>query len=69
MERTEELTLQAINHVTQDDWRECIERSKQTQENYSNKDTAFELLLESMSAELSQSDNSSDENDDAKSNE
>ncbi|ROT76003.1 hypothetical protein C7M84_005437 [Penaeus vannamei] len=63
--RTEELTLQALDHVTREDWRVCIERSKQSQEDYNYKDTAFELLLESMSVELDQPGNSSDEDEDA----
>lgn len=62
--RVEELTLKAVDNVTADDWKRCVERSKAIQEDYHKKDVAFERMFESFSSELSHSSSSSSDGSD-----
>ena len=64
MKAVEELTRQAVHHVTQERWKKCVDHAKMIQEDYMKKDLAFDHMMEILSIDLSQSDSdSSDESD------
>lgn len=59
------LILQAITHVTPEDWKKYVQHTQELQDEYSKKDHAFEHMYETFSNEVTDSDSSSDETDDA----
>ena len=61
MKRVEELTRQAIDHVTPDNWRKCIEHTIKVQEDYIKKDLAVEYMVESFTIQLDETDYSSED--------
>ena len=65
LKRVEELTRAAVEHVSPDTWRKCIEHTHKLEADYATKEIAFEHMYESFIIELSDSDTNSNGSDDS----
>ena len=59
LQRVEQLTREAVEHVTAEDWQKCIGHTRKLEEEYRRKDLAYEHLYEQFVINLSPMDSSS----------